>query len=53
MAIRLRRGRSVTRDVEVDQDGHAVTATGQEHGVAGVKSNTPVPKAVSGASWGA
>ncbi|MFC7675482.1 FdhF/YdeP family oxidoreductase [Mycolicibacterium sp. GCM10028919] len=38
MAIRLRRGRGVTRDIEVDYDEHEATATGQEHEAAGVKA---------------
>jgi molybdopterin-dependent oxidoreductase alpha subunit len=38
MAIRLRRGRGVTRDISVDYDEHEATATGPEHEAAGVKA---------------
>jgi molybdopterin-dependent oxidoreductase alpha subunit len=38
MAIRLRRGRGVTRDISVDYDEHEATATGPEDEAAGVKA---------------
>src|SRR5947209_8303922 len=38
MAIRLRRGRGVTRDISVDYDEHEATATGREDEAAGVKA---------------
>src|SRR5215212_6453130 len=38
MGIRLRRGRDVTRDINVVYDEHAVVATGAEHEAAGMKA---------------